>query len=654
MANWNTKTVRLKSIAGLVLLSGLSACSTTQKPQENINTTTNIIAPAEPEVLSAQQLYSQALELKGDQQRFKLVAAQKQALAEQDWQTLQDVSDTLLKKHPRWHTQALLVRAYAQIKLGNPNNALRESASVQAQLSTPEHFYWHQLVQGATYAYMRLNNQAVPFLLRASESADRYGIDDAEVNPLLWQSLQGLTTEQLQGFNNGSSIQQGWIQLALIKQLYLGQPVELHSASNNWQRRNPDHPASFALDEKVAQLMQVEPYKVANLGVFLPLSGGNRTLGEAVKNGVIAALDKHKFNDVYFIDANLSNEEIQAAISANNIDFAIGPLLKGNINRFEQQALLEGIPSIYLNRSDYLRQSSQHFYFALAPEHELDQALQHFMAQGVKKPLILASNDRSGTRLSEYFSTQWLRYNEQAPLVGLFDDNKAMEQVISDILEVGQSEARIELIESLFKQKVESETRSRRDIDVIYLLADATQTRLLKPYLDVNVSTFVDRIPLYASSKSHSTQIDSSDKRDLNGLYFTELPWMLPTTGVNNMTNRQLKETVQGLWPNQADIEQRLFAMGYDAITVIPELRQLSMLPGKSLPGLTGQLSVNSEGEVVRHLAWAHYQSRQIAPVNLEHISPTPLLRQELKQDPEQQPQEESSDVLATEGMAQH
>ena len=392
--------------------------------------------------------------------------------------------------------------------------------------------------------------------------------------------------------------------------------------------------------------MEVEPYTVNNLGVFLPLSGNNRSLGEAVKFGVMAALDKHRFANIHFLDANASEEELLEAISAADLDFAIGPLLKANINRFEQQALLEGIATIYLNRSDLARQSADHFYFALAPEHELEQALQHFMAQGFKKPLLLASNDRAGTRLTQHFSQQWLQYNEQAPLVGLFADNKEMESAITNLLEVGNSEARIDVINSLFKEKVESETRSRRDIDVIYLLADATQTRLLKPYLDVNVSTFVERIPLYASSKSHSTQIDASDKRDLNGLYFTELPWMLPQTGMTNLANRQLKETVQSLWPNHADIEMRLFAMGYDAVSVIPQLRQLSMLPGKEVVGLTGNLSVNNAGELVRQLAWAKYESRQITPVRLNHITPTPLQR-------EQDVQKELSDVLATEGMAQ-
>ncbi|MEO2280193.1 penicillin-binding protein activator [Pseudoalteromonas pernae] len=646
MAIWKFKTVRLKTIAFMMLLSGLSACSTTQKPQENEISPISLNEPQEAESFSAQQIYAQAIELSAQSRVDMLIEAQTAAIDEQDWQTLELASSALMRVDPQRTTQSQLIIAYSQVQRGQLQSALSQAAKLQSQLSTAEEFYWHQLVQGAAYAKMGLYTQAIPFLFRASDASAEVTLGNQEVNPTLWQSLQSLSLSQLRALDQGSELQRGWSQLAQIKQLYLGSPIELHSATNNWQKQYPSHPANFALDEKVAQLMQVEPFSVSNLGVFLPLSGANKALGEAVKNGVLAALDNHQFENVYFIDANKTDDELRELISSASIDFAVGPLLKSNINRFEEQNLLEGVAAVYLNRSDIPRTSTEHFFFALAPEHELDQALQHFMAQGFKKPLLLAAGDRSGSRLTQHFSQQWLEYNEQAPLVGLFADNKEMETAITELLEVGNSAARIEVIESLFKQKVESETRSRRDIDVIYLLADATQTRLLKPYLDVNISTFVDRIPLYASSKSHSSQIDTSDKRDLNGLYFTELPWMLPPTGMTNLSSRQLKETVKSLWPNNADIEMRLFAMGFDAISVIPELRQLSMLPGKGMPGLTGTLSVNSDGELVRQLAWARYESRQITPVKLNHIKPTPLQR-------EQETQEELSDVLATEDMAQ-
>ncbi len=372
MAKWNIKTVRLKTIALMMLLSGLSACSTTQKPQENEIRPISLNEPQEVESFSAQQIYAQAIELSSQARVDKLLEAQSAAIDEQDWPTLELASSALMRVDPQRNTLSQLIIAYSQIQRGNVQSTLGASTKLQSQLGTTEEFYWHQLVQGAAYAKMGLHTQAVPFLLRASDASAEVTVGNTEVNPILWQSLQSLSLNQLRALDQGTKSQRGWSQLAQIKQLYLGSPIELHSATNNWQKQYPAHPANFALDENVAKLMQVEPFKVKNLGVFLPLSGPNRALGEAVKTGVMAALDNHQFENVYFVDANKSDDEIREVISTTSIDFAVGPLLKSNINRFEAQGLLEGIATIYLNRSDNPRQSTEHFFFALAPEHELD------------------------------------------------------------------------------------------------------------------------------------------------------------------------------------------------------------------------------------------------------------------------------------------
>ena len=65
---------------------------------------------------------------------------------------------------------------------------------------------------------------------------------------------------------------------------------------------------------------------------------------------------------------------------------------------------------------------------------------------------------------------QWQRYSETAPQVGLYNNKADMPTTIVSLLEVDKSKERIATVKALFKQEVESETRSRRDIDVIYIL----------------------------------------------------------------------------------------------------------------------------------------------------------------------------------------
>ena len=203
-----------------------------------------------------------------------------------------------------------------------------------------------------------------------------------------------------------------------------------------------------------------------------------------------------------------------------------------------------------------------------------------------------------------------------------------MAEVIADLLEVDASRSRTRSVKSLFRQEVKSETRSRRDIDAVYILGDAMETRLLKPYLDVNVSTFAERIPLFASSRSYSKQIDVTDKGDLEGLYFTEQPWMLPGA----VSQASLREAYQRLWPEQADLEQRLFAMAYDAVGLVPQLRQLAWLAGKSYDGLTGELSIQNGTQIQRKLSWAQYKNKQVRLVSLDEQAPLPLFMQQEEQ----------------------
>jgi outer membrane PBP1 activator LpoA protein len=406
--------------------------------------------------------------------------------------------------------------------------------------------------------------------------------------------------------------------------VYSGTPVELDQAINNWQRRYPSHPASAVLPEKDAELLAAAPININRLVVLLPQSGANQRLGDALKAGILGALDTSEINEATFIDEMLSTAQINAKLNEIQPNFVIGPLLKVNIDKLTNEQALKNYPTLHLNAIEGERTSAQHYFFALNPEHEVQQALEHFLAQGYQKPMLLAPDTSAGQRLVDYFNVQWQRYSETTPQVGLYKDKKDMPNTITGLLEVAESKQRIKGVKALFKQEVESETRSRRDIDVIYILGDATETRLIKPYLDVNVSTFADRIPLYASSKSHSKQIDRTDKGDLDGLYFTELPWMLN----GQIANQSLRQQYNSLWPEQVDISQRLFAMAYDSVALLDDLNQLRVFPGKQYSGLTGQLSIASDGQINRQLNWAQYKDKQIKPVQLKTQAPVPLFMQ--------------------------
>ena len=616
--------MRLKLVSLLIILSGLSACSTTEKPTKNsdsINTSANAL---QNQATSADAIYKLALNRTGADKIQLLYSARDAAISEQSWPLLENICNELEQTPSVDKIQNRLYIAYAQKQQNKNDQALVILQSLDGQLKQPEHFAWHQYLTASIYASQNFPKRAAPYYFRASETANKNNIEIPALQSALWDNLTKLSSYALERFNRGSVIQQGWTNLALYHQVYANSGVELDQAINNWRRRYPGHPAVAILPEQDEALADLAPVNIERLAVLLPQSGANERLGDALKAGILAGLDKQSISDTVFIDENLATQVLSEQLSQFNPDFVIGPLLKANIDKLAQAKTLIDTPTLHLNTFDGERLSLQHYFFALNPEHEVQQALEHFLAKGYQKPMLLAPNNANGQRLVDYFNIQWQRYSETKPQIGFYNDNKDMPNTITSLLEVDKSKQRIKTVKSLFKQEVESETRSRSDIDAIYILGDAIETRLIKPYLDVNVSTFAQRIPLYASSKSHSKQIDRTDKGDLEGLYFTELPWMLNAT----VKQHNLRNQYNTLWPENADISQRLFAMAYDAVSVLSDIRQLSVMPGNKFTGLSGKLSVNTSGHIERTLDWAQYTNRRIKAVQLETKQPVPLFMQ--------------------------
>lgn len=616
--------MRLKLVSLLIILSGLSACSTTEKPTKNSDSTNASANALQNQATSADAIYKLALNRTGADKIQLLYSARDAAISEQSWPLLENICNELEQTPSVDKIQNRLYIAYAQKQQNKNDQALVILQSLDGQLKQPEHFAWHQYLTASIYASQNFPKRAAPYFFRASETANKNNIEIPSLQQALWDNLTKLSSYALERFNRGSVIQQGWTNLALYHQVYANSGVELDQAINNWRRRYPGHPAVAILPEQDEALANLAPVNIERLAVLLPQSGANERLGDALKAGILAGLDKQTINDTVFIDENLSTQALNEQLSQFNPDFVIGPLLKANIDKLAQAKTLIDTPTLHLNTFDGERLSLQHYFFALNPEHEVQQALEHFLAKGYQKPMLLAPNNANGQRLVDYFNIQWQRYSETKPQIGFYNDNKDMPNTITSLLEVDKSKQRIKMVKSLFKQEVESETRSRSDIDAIYILGDAIETRLIKPYLDVNVSTFAERIPLYASSKSHSKQIDRTDKGDLEGLYFTELPWMLNST----VKQHNLRNQYNTLWPENADISQRLFAMAYDAVSVLSDIRQLSIMPGNKFTGLSGKLSVNTSGHIERTLDWAQYTNRRIKAVQLETKQPVPLFMQ--------------------------
>jgi outer membrane PBP1 activator LpoA protein len=172
---------------------------------------------------------------------------------------------------------------------------------------------------------------------------------------------------------------------------------------------------------------------------------------------------------------------------------------------------------------------------------------------------------------------------------------------IKDLLNLTQSKSRHSIIQTIIRENAEFQPRRRKDIDMIFIGANARQARIIKPQLKFH---YAQDIQVYATSHiANSNAKKSADRdRDLNGVYYVDMPWTLKSKDISE-TNDIVKH-----WPTLNKTHGRLFAMGIDAYRLIPQLKRLKLNPDESYQGLTGILTVDNQGRIHRKLLLATYK----------------------------------------------
>ncbi|HRE30628.1 MAG TPA: penicillin-binding protein activator, partial [Candidatus Berkiella sp.] len=67
----------------------------------------------------------------------------------------------------------------------------------------------------------------------------------------------------------------------------------------------------------------------------------------------------------------------------------------------------------------------------------------------------------------------------------------------------------------------------RQDVDVIVMAAPPAQARQLKPLFDFY---YAEDVPVLATSSIYSGSQNPRSDRDVNGVVFCDMPWLLDTT----------------------------------------------------------------------------------------------------------------------------
>ena len=434
----------------------------------------------------------------------------------------------------------------------------------------------------------------------------------AENHRAIWQSLIQLPDAVLRNMRTAPppDVFSGWMELVETARAQLATPAQLDIALGIWRERYPRHPAAASFVTELQQQALYPPQQEAayagRIAVLLPLSGALAEAGQAVRDGMLAAYYRSAATDteLRFYDTGDGAEriaELYRRALAEGAQQMIGPLTKESVAALAGLAPLS-VPVLALNTLDTaIPAPAQLYQFSLSPEDEAGQVAQRAWRDGHRRALVMAPEGTWGDRLQQAFTEHWTTLGGTLLEVQRFgEDQRGYSDRVRELLNIDASERRRQSLSRLLGQQPEFEPRGRRDADFLFLVAGATQARLLRPLLRFHRA---GQLPVYTTSQIHDGLTNPGADQDLDGVRFCDMPWMLQLSPDQN-----LRSDVRRLWPEREGRYTRLYALGVDAFVFSAYLGGVNSGLFNRHSGVTGDLYLDHERRVHRELQWAVFK----------------------------------------------
>ncbi|MDX1552304.1 MAG: penicillin-binding protein activator, partial [Marinobacter sp.] len=517
-------------------------------------------------------------------------------------------SDQFDSADPETENQQLLLAMASATALDDASWADDITARI-----TPDHFlnYERDLIDRAaklqeqTYRLAGDNLAAAVTLILLAEAdanADTQSLHDA-----IWQNLKQTSDTELAD-KEGRAIgyeAQGWLELAGILREPGTNLEEQGRMIRSWQNNWPDHPAASTPPAELKLIASLAETRPERITLAVPLSGPLASAGAAIRDGFFAAYyeddsaDREKISLRVVDTSGSSFNQLYNELSNEDQDLIVGPLEKDALASLAEMDALP-VPVLGLN---YLPQDTEApsglYQFGLSAEDEARQIADRMAAEGVDQILALIPAGEWGDRL-ENALLQRLEQNEGAALdIERYYPEDNLRAVTADLLGITVSRDRAIDVERTAGIDVEFEPRRRQDADGIVMVAEPTIARQFKPLF---AFYFGGHLPVYSPSMVYEGNPDPSRDRDLNGVIFTDTPWILEE-------NNQFRSVVKEAMPDIRGQLGRLFAMGADAWNLSKRLQLLQHVEGATLDGQTGELAMTPGGSIHREQLWARFRN---------------------------------------------
>lgn len=430
-------------------------------------------------------------------------------------------------------------------------------------------------------------------------------VTQTQQNNQIWQWLKQADTMALQTLatQSDNADLQGWIELALtLRRSDLALDLQ-GTEIKNWTQRWPQHPIANQLPDELQMITQMSQNRPQHMALVLPLSGPLADAGKSVREGFFAAYysDSEQVRDNTSIRIIDSNDKSFAAIYqelvGSKTELVIGPLDK---NKLQEVLPLANrpVPILGLNYLDKLSVAPDNLYqFGLSAEDEARQLLKRLKQEGHTRVLLVAPagswGDRVVATLAGAAQENGLIILDSARV----DRDTNLTKTMANLLAIDISKMRKQKLQQTIGKKMAFNVRRRQDADAMIMIAPPVIARQIRPLLSFY---FSGDLPVYATSLVYGGQPDPQADADLNGIFFTDLPWTLDQHNL-------LREQLQQAYPNLSRQFDRLFALGADAYALSSRLKLLEAVPNNQISGFTGQLSMTPAREIEREQGWAKF-----------------------------------------------
>ena len=449
---------------------------------------------------------------------------------------------------------------------------------------------------------------------------DTYIVDTKDKNrnhKKIWIALSTLSTTQLNNQHSDNPVIRGWLDLAKVMRSGQQNISKLEDDLLDWGTRHPSHPVGEVFLSELINNYQAYTTDTKHIAILLPMSGNLSSISNSIKNGFLSAY----YNDtntttrpvINFYDSSdgsRSFRQLYEHAIENGATNIIGPLDKVSINQLTQQRELE-IPVLTLNYAENTFNNTENlFQFGLSPEDEARQVAELVIRQNKLRAAVFYPDSEWGERLNKAFSEHYEALGGKVLTVKNYaTSSNDYKRPIRALFNLDQSDIRRRKVENTISERTQSEPHRRQDIDMIFLAATHHSARGIMPAFKFHRA---GDLPVYSTSHVYTGKVNRDLDRDLDGLTFCDLPWVL-------QNQSPLSKVFMKNWPEQESLT-RLYALGIDAYHLVYNLEYLNKNSYAFYDGQTGNIQLDENNRVTRKLLWAQFKSGR--PIYFEPVLP--------------------------------